>query len=93
MRTYISGPITHDPNYKIHFELAANRLRAQDISCFNPAEAEIPNGTWEDYMRYDLKGLLTCRAIYMLKGWRRSKGARLERKIAKALGFLIIYEK
>lgn len=94
MRTYISGPITSDPKYKEHFEAAAKRLRQEGISCWNPAEGEPdPKKTWADYMREDLAALLRCRAIYMLKGWRRSKGARLELYVAKALGYMVLYEK
>lgn len=94
MKTYISGPITNNPNYEKQFNNAARRLRSQGISVFDPTERGVrPGWKWQDYMREDLKALLTCRAIYMLKGWRRSKGARLERKVAKKLGYLIMYEK
>lgn len=44
-------------------------------------------------MKYDLHALLVSDSIYMLKGWRLSKGARLERHLAKKLKLKIIYEK
>lgn len=43
--------------------------------------------------RQDIKELIFCNSIYMLRGWWRSKGARLERHIAKVLGMKIIYQK
>ena len=94
MRIYISGPITNNPDYKYDFDRAAKKLRQEGMSCWNPAAGdEDPNKTWSDYMREDLAALLRCRAIFMLKGWRFSKGARLERKVAKALGYMIMYER
>jgi hypothetical protein len=44
-------------------------------------------------MRNDIKHLINCDDIYMLRGWWRSKGARLERHIAKVLGLGIVYQK
>ena len=94
MRVYISGPITHDKNYKKKFEYAEALLKIYGIEeVFNPAKVNLPdNTTWEEYMKHDLNELLKCDGIYMLKGWRRSKGARLEYKIAKALGLKIAYK-
>jgi hypothetical protein len=93
LRIYISGSITRDPDYRAHFAKAEEKLRRQGLHVFNPAKNEAdPNKTWKDYMKYDIWQLLTCSAIYMLKGWRRSKGARLEYRIAKALDLVIMKE-
>lgn len=93
LRIYISGSITRDPDYRAHFARAEEKLRRQRLHVFNPAKNEPdPDKTWKDYMRHDIRQLLTCSAIYMLKGWRRSKGARLEYRIAKALGLIIMRE-
>lgn len=43
-------------------------------------------------MKEDICRLTLCDSIFMLKGWWRSKGARLERHIAKVLGMKIIYQ-
>lgn len=40
-------------------------------------------------MRSDLRALLDCDAIYMLPGWSRSRGARLEARVARACGLRI----
>ena len=40
-------------------------------------------------MRVAIPELCKCDAIYMLEGWRHSKGARLEHTIARELGMEI----
>ena len=93
LRVYISGSITKDPDYRAHFARAEEKLRRQHLHVFNPAKLGAdPNKTWAEYMRQDIRQLLTCSAIYMLKGWRKSKGARLEYRIAKALDLVIMKE-
>lgn len=49
-------------------------------------------GTWKEFMRVDLKALVDCDAIYLLKGWHISKGARLERYIAYLLDIKVFGE-
>ena len=92
-RVYISGSITKDPDYREHFRAAEEKLRSLGIKVFNPAKFEAdPEKTWEDYMRTDIAQLMTCRAIYLLKGWKKSRGARIEYRIAKELGYMVIFE-
>ena len=93
MKIYISGPITGDPNYKEKFDKAETSLN-NNYDVVNPTKV-VPfdeNKTWSDYMREDIKVLLECNAIYMMKGWQKSKGATLEFIIAKHLDMTIIYE-
>lgn len=92
MKIYISGRITGNPNYMKQFAEAEEKTREYDIPCINPAKEPDPNKTWSDYMREDLALLLTCDTILMLKGWWRSRGARLERHIAKKLNMTVVYE-
>jgi hypothetical protein len=40
---------------------------------------------WEDYMRSCIKRLCDSTHVYFLKGWKKSRGALLERKIAEEL--------
>ncbi|MBQ1778283.1 MAG: DUF4406 domain-containing protein [Acidaminococcaceae bacterium] len=94
LRIYISGAITRDPDYRAHFARAEEKLRRQRLHVFNPAKNEPdPDKSWQDYMKYDIRQLLDCSAIYLLKGWRKSKGAKLEYKIAKALDMVIMHER
>ena len=103
MKIYISGKITNNQNYKEQFKNAVYFIIDQkeklfpnenEITYFNPAEVKLPDtATWEDYMRYDLKVLLECQAIFMLDGWKESEGAKTEHYIAKKLKMKIIYQK
>ena len=43
-------------------------------------------------MRADIPLLLAADAIYILLGWKESRGALLEKYIAEELGMTIIYE-
>lgn len=43
---------------------------------------------WRCFLRGDIVALLVeCNAIYMLKNWKKSKGARMERTNAKRMDF------
>ena len=90
-KVYISGSITKDPDYREHFRAAEEKLRNLGMKVFNPAKFEAdPDKTWEDYMKRDIAELTRCRAIYLLKGWKKSRGAKIEYKIAKELGYMVI---
>ena len=93
-KIYISGKITDNANYKADFEAAELALKIAGFQPVNPAEEQLPDGaTWADYMRHDIKLLCDCDAIYMLRGWRESAGAKIEHKLARELGIEIIYER
>ena len=101
---YISGGITGIENWQDIF-MAAERdlmlhLHAR-FYIFNPVKiakdlersfkvniGKMPGYT--DYMREDIKILARCNAICMLPGWKHSKGARLEYRIAKILNMQIL---
>jgi hypothetical protein len=42
------------------------------------------------YMRADLRALLDCDAIFMLPGWRESRGATVEHAVAVACGIPVL---
>jgi len=91
-KIYISGKITGDENYKAKFADSEWRLvKSGWKSIVNPARLS-PCNTWENYMLRDIKLLFTCTAIYMLKDWKESKGARIEHAIALNINLLIIYQ-
>lgn len=92
MKVYISGPITHNKNYETDFKRAEKRLRHLGFLTANPTQLG-PGHSWGYYMKHDIKMLLDCDAVYMLKGWRFSRGAKLEYRIAKALGLRIAHER
>jgi len=101
---YISGPISNvdwnkakDNFIKIHNRL--NFLKAGRV--FNPIYYAKPSTNlsldseqkWQFYMRQSLINLAECSTIVMMKGYYSSKGARLEKYIAKELGLTILKEK
>lgn len=97
---YISGRITGNKNWQEQFQKAEEYLKSKGykviINPLNLAEQvnkEIKNPIYIDYMKQDIEILTLCDEIYILRGWWRSKGARLERHIAKVLGMKIIYQK
>lgn len=92
--TYIAGPISGLPDgNKPAFDEAEARLREAGYYVHNPHELckDMPPGTsWCEYMRRCIRALTTCDAIYMLPGWKRSRGARIEWFVAKVLGVLVL---
>jgi hypothetical protein len=83
------------PLFNRHAFMAAEsdlQERSPECTIFNPINAVVAEPTWENFMREDIAMLLECEAIYMLKGWKESRGATLELTIATALGMRVIYE-
>lgn len=88
-KVYISGQITGlaEEEYKRKFKEAEDKLIGLGYDVVNPASLEpIPNGTWTDYMRRDIKLLTDCDYIYMLDNWTESTGAKAEFKLAVDIG-------
>jgi nucleoside 2-deoxyribosyltransferase len=93
-KVYISGPISgvEASAYKV-FEKTEKELRAKGFNPVNPIKLNHNHGkTWEEYMRVDLKALLECDEMVMLKGWENSRGACLERIVAGSIGIKITEE-
>lgn len=96
MTVYISGKITGTDDYEERFAKAEKKLSREGFIPVNPLDIPVNcnNGkpSWSDYMREDIKRLVDCDIIYMMKGWKESKGARLEHHIATVLGMGVFYE-
>lgn len=94
LKCYISGKITGIDNYVELFNSAEKYLLLKGYDVVNPVNlAHDHDKSWESYMKEDLKALLDCDAIYMLKNWHKSKGAIIEKTLAYQLGIQIINEK
>jgi hypothetical protein len=95
MYVYISGSITKNENYKEDFLKAENLLKQNNHYPINPSKLNdlLPDLTYEQYMSIDYKLIELSEAIYMLKGWQKSKGACAELSYAKSLGKKVIYQK
>lgn len=99
---YVSGPITGVEKWQDNFLQAEKELLelpgtffvvnpiaiAKDIENLFAKIEKTPDYT--DYMRKDIKELSSCNIICMLPDWKRSKGARLEYRIAKILNMQIL---
>ena len=78
---YISGPITGTSDYMERFGKAEKELTENGYSVINPAKvnAMLPeDATWEEYIKVSLTLLSICTGVYMMPGWRESRGAVLE---------------
>ena len=90
---FISGPISKvlHTDYKTKFKEAETRLSACGYAVINPSFQNV-GFKYEDYVIITLNMLARCEAIYMLKGWELSEGAKLELHYAKLTGKTIYYE-
>ena len=93
---YISGAIS-DINYDIaaaNFAEAEERVINWQYVAINPLKNGLPkDSSWHEHLMDDLAMLLTCGAIYMLEGWEKSDGAKIEHTFAIKMDIPIIYEK
>lgn len=96
MKIYISGKISGLPlkAAKQKFKWHSAFLKLKGFEPVNPFEINqiSPEKTWTDYMLIDIKHLFGCDAIYMLKDWGQSRGARIEYQIARELQLKIYFE-
>ena len=78
-RCYIAGPIAGVPDFRERFAAAVPAVEALGYEAVNPC----------DIAPADLRVLPDCDAIFMLPGWRESRGATVEHAVAVACGLLI----
>lgn len=93
---YIAGPMSSIPDFNYPaFHAAAAQLRKEhpDWTVLNPAENFGGDQTlpWETYLRTAVQQVATADVICLLPGWSESKGARLEYRVAAALGAQVAY--
>ena len=95
MKIYISGPITgRDPKEARETFCWAERIiqRAGHVAV-NPTD--LPLGlTWGTYMQIAgaIIGSGELDALYMMEGWRGSRGAVIEWHLARAMGIPVLYQ-
>jgi len=86
---YLGGPMTGLPGYNYpRFIEVSTILRGLGITLFPAHEVDHGgppgNRPYHEYLKGDLKVMLTCDHIILLEGWMESKGANLEVDVAKA---------
>lgn len=98
---YVAGPMTGFPgNNYAAFNAKAAELRAMGFIVENPAENPHPLSadglrlpvcsSWQGYMRLALRQISRADAVYLLPGWRQSRGARVEHQLAVGMGMTLI---
>lgn len=95
MRVYLSGPITGTQGSRERFGRAERMFAERGIAVVNPERtlACMPEGLVHgDYMHVALAMLDICDVVYMMRGWRRSKGCKMEIKRAEKLKKVIFFE-
>lgn len=98
LKIYLSGAITgREAEAKKEFAEAEKRLKQaiKKLGAENGTEVINPfkilkinkKHKYEDYLKADIKVLVDCDYLINIKNknWQKSKGARLERRIARAL--------
>ena len=95
---YVAGPIGESTDARERFRegtLEVAQLGYQPVS-----PLELCGGTihvnachsWREHMVMDIRALLACEGIYLLRGWENSRGARLEKLIADGLEMFVLYQ-
>lgn len=87
VRVYVIGPVTGIPGGNLwEFERARDVLEGAGYEAEIPHDS-IPEGTpWGEAMRRSVRRLTYADAVVYLDGTAQSRGARLERKLARSLG-------
>lgn len=91
---YLSGKITNNENYKDDFACAEQFLTQMGYTVLNPIMLEkiSPNLTYSEYMTLCYKLIDISNIVFMVSGWKDSKGANAELSYAKSLGKEIKYQ-
>lgn len=99
---YIAGPMTGYEEYNVPaFDAAERALRQSGWKHINnPGHADhqtyakglLEHGDVSSLALYDLTMVLQCKAIFMLRGWEKSTGARAEHAAATWAEMKIFYE-
>ena len=89
-KVYIAGPMSGYEEFNFPAFNRAEELLQETYGykhVINPAKlhptTDLP---WAEFLKQDLRELITCDAVFLLKGWEKSRGATLEAFVAYVLG-------
>ena len=92
---YLSGTVSSRPYAEAveAFAKAEAEMEARGwCLVINPTKLCEAHWSWLRCMAVCLFCLIPCDAIYMMKGWEKSRGARIERQMAKIMFKRVLYE-
>lgn len=92
MIIYISGKISGLLRYKAEFDKAEKELAAEGHIVLNPASIPAGLKSYEDYMDICFVMIDKADAIFMLRNWSHSPGARREKECAEAQGKKVFWQ-
>ena len=85
-RVFISGPITDTEDYMERFAEAEKELLEEGFLPINPTRFSHhlidADFSWDEFMDITMALLKQCSRIYMLAGWKNSRGASAEFRYA-----------
>ncbi|EHH4588892.1 DUF4406 domain-containing protein [Escherichia coli] len=92
VRVYIAGPMTGYEDFnRPAFHAAGKALSQEGHTVLNPAV--LPDGLMQaQYMDICMAMLRSVDAVYLLKNWYQSAGARAELALAEKLGCAVIFQ-
>lgn len=91
MKVYVAGKIRGDDNYKEKFKQAERTLSKLGHTVLLPSV--LPFGfEQKDYIHICCAMIDVCEAVYFLKDWVNSPGAKEEHEYATQIGLKIMYE-
>jgi nucleoside 2-deoxyribosyltransferase len=88
-KCYIAGMMTGDPDYKLKFDKAEEKLKAKGWIVINPAV--LPEGFAPmEYYKVNMAMILICDTVFFLPNWINSRGAHLEMGYALGTGKRVV---
>lgn len=95
MKVYIAGKVTGEKigDVFVKFAAASYQFQRKGHEVVNPLRITSQSWSWEKCMKVCINALTGCDAIFMLKDWKESKGAKFEHQTAEVCGIKIIYQK
>jgi len=99
IKIYIAGPMRghEEENYPAFYK-AERLLEAKRVyEVINPARMDEEYGpeygvNYKDALKRDIDEIFNVDAMYLLRGWEKSEGARVEHALAVYLGLSIQYQ-
>jgi hypothetical protein len=94
-KVYLAGPMTGLPGFNFRaFDKARDELTHQGYDVISPADLERKrtSRSYSEALRDDIAHLVKCEAIYLLRGWQFSVGAKLELAVARTVGMRVMHE-